>query len=684
MTAARGVPAGTPRARRCAAGALATALAVAGWGLTDAPDGPSAAAPAEFSFHAEPLGPPSRPGDRSLRPVAPGYERVRAWVSATGAAVALFDVDDEVVSDDVCLVDPRHDTVTVRPAPGTSGGYRPFTLVPPDRRPHEAPTGCLPADLDQDGWQDLVVYYWGRSPSLFLRVPGAPPSGAAFRHRGLTAEPEIWNTAAATAGDFDGDGRLDLVFGNYFPDGARVLDDTGDHGDIVMPDSFSAAGNGGADRLYRATGPATFTEAEGVFDAVGGGRGWTLALGAQDLDRDGLPELYVANDFGPDRLLVNESVPGRVRFTEARGTRHPAVSRSRVLGRDSSKGAGVAFTDLDADGGPDILVSNAAAGRALPEGNLAFVSRPGGFHGGRAPYEERAGELGLRRGGWSWDVRAADFDNDGDDEIARAAGFIRGETDRWARFQEAMTVNDLAVSDPGLWPGIGAGDDLSGRDPLAFLTRGPDGRYTDVARPAGVARDTEGTEGTGGTGGTRGVKGIRDTVSRALAVGDVDDDGRLDLAVANQWARSVLYRNHGPTAPFVGLRLRLPAGSCPAAPSAMTQTAPVAQTVRTTRATRTTRTARTTQMTRPAIGAVATVRLPDGSTRSRQLYPAGGHNGVSAPELLFGLGDEVPGVPVPVEISWKDVCGGDHSASISVEPGWHRILLTGGQAQEMW
>lgn len=624
-----------------------------------------------------------------MRPVAPGYENLRAWVSSTGAGVALFDVDDEIVSDDVCLVDPRRDTVTVEPAPGTHGGYRPFTLAAPERRPYEAPTGCLPADLDQDGLQDLVVYYWGRSPCLFMRIPGTRPSSAAFRRRDLTPEREIWNTGAATAGDFDGDGRLDLVFGNYFPDGVGVLDRTGRHGDAIMPGSLSNARDGGRDRLYLGRGLGVFGEARGAFDEVGG-TGWTLALGAQDLDGDGLPELYVANDFGPDLLLVNESAPGEIRFHRASGTRHLTTPRSAVLGEDSFGSRGVGFTDLNADGVQDILVGNTAKDYGPHESNFAFVSESGEVHDrlheGEAPYEDRAEELGLSRTGWSWDVKAADFDNDGSDEIVYATGFVLGEADRSARLREAAMSNDLAVSDPALWPALRAGDELSGHDANTFLTRGADGRYTDVAAPAGVGGET---------------------VGRALAVGDVDDDGRLDFAVANQWAASTLYRNHGVTAPFVGLRLRLPAGPCATTGGIMTGG---------TKATGTGPGGATAGgMTRPAIGATARLRLPGGGTLARQLYPAGGHNGVSAPELLFGLGDAEDGTAggtaggavgstvggvgdsmaggvvaggagggsLPVELSWRDACGVPRTASTSLDPGWHHLLLTERGASEM-
>lgn len=695
------------RIRRCAAGALAMAACATGWRLTGPPGVSGAEGVADFSFVARPLGPADQPGDRSLRPVAPGYRDVRAWVSSTGAGVALFDVDNAVVSDDVCLVDPRHDTVTVRPVPDTPHGYRPFTLAAPERGPYEAPTGCLPADLDQDGWQDLVVTYWGRSPSLFLRVPGAPPSGAAFRHRDLTARPEIWNTSAATAGDFDGDGRLDLVFGNYFPDGARVLDGSGDHGGIVLPDSPADAGNGGANRLYRATGPARFAEVEGVFDGIGG-RGWTLALGTQDLDGDGRPDLYVADDFGPDELLVNESTAGRIGFRQARGTRHLTTPRSGVVGQDAFKGMGVGFTDLNADGTPDILVSNVTEDYRVHEGNFAFVSRPGGFHDGHAPYDDLGEELGLSRSGWSWDVKAADFDNDGTDEIMHASGSVRGAAGRWARSRETAPATDLILSRPVLWPDAGAG--LPGRDTNSFFTRTADGRYVDVARRAGVGGDA---------------------VGRSFAVGDVDDDGRLDFAVANQWSASVFYRNDGATAPFVGLRLRLPAGSCDAAGPApalpptgsppsrshLSRRAPSGHPVsrrasalaaliaplpgrppspawprkalpalvgpHPLRSSARRSAVPVPALTRPAIGAVATVRLPGGGGLSRQLYPANGHNGVSAPELLFGLGPGAPDGPFPVELAWRDACGVPRVASVSVGPGWHRILLADGRASEL-
>ncbi|MEV8438644.1 CRTAC1 family protein [Actinosynnema sp. NPDC051121] len=596
-----------------------------------------------FAFTAYPVGAADQPGARHLRSVGPAYERIRSWISALGAGAGLFAADGGTVPHDLCLVDPRTDTVSVSPAPTTGARYQAFPLVPggPEPPPHAAPMGCLPVDLDEDGWQDVVVYYWGRSPVLFRRTPGVAPSAAAFSSRELVSPRQVWNTNAATTGDFDGDGHLDLVFGNYFPDGVRMLDPTAGSPEPVMNDSFSRAANGGTLRLFRSAGGGHLTEARDAF-APADRSGWTLALGAQDLDGDGLPELYVANDFGPDRLLVNGSAPGHLAFTPAGGVRHAATPKSKVLGNDSFKGMGVAFTDLLGTGVPAILVSNITEPYALQESNFAFVATVARaavadrLRHGVAPYDDVSGDLGLSRSGWSWDVKAADFDNAGADEVMHATGFVAGTEDRWAQLQELALSNDLVVRHPGLWPNFTEGVDLSGDDRNTFFVRGRDGRFVDVAGRVGVDSAA---------------------VSRAFAIGDVDSDGRLDFVVANQWAQSTMYRNASPAGNFLGLRLRRPTGTgrCVAHAGGPTT---------------------------PAIGAEAEVSTPDGGARSAQLYPANGHNGVNAADLHFGLGAN-PAAPVPVRLTWRDGCGRRHTGSLSLPPGWHVLRLEpDGSVQE--
>jgi hypothetical protein len=96
-------------------------------------------------------------------------------------------------------------------------------------------------------------------------------------------------------------------------------------------------------------GAPQFEEAQGALDQQSA-QGWALAIGAADLDGDLLPEIYFANDFGPDRLLHNRSTPGHPRFELLTGQRSLTTTKSKVLGRDSYKGMGVDFGDLNGDG----------------------------------------------------------------------------------------------------------------------------------------------------------------------------------------------------------------------------------------------------------------------------------------------------------------------------------------------
>ena len=609
---------------------IAGVIVACGWAaaLPAVPPAQARQAAASFAFAQHPLN--ATHGERSVREVAPAYQRIRHWISSVGAAVALADLDGNSRSDDVCLVDPRTDSVTLRPAPQTQDRYPPILLTP-SGLPYDAtmaPMGCVPADYDDNGTTDVLVYYWGRSPVLFLRAAGSVSGPASFSPRELVQPYQMWNTNALSLADVDGDGRTDVIVGNYFPDGARVLDPAAPAQDeLQMQRSMSNARNGGTNRVLLSLGGGTYAEAAAPFPPETA-NGWTLAIAAQDLDGDGLPELYIANDFGPDHLLRNTSGPGRAAFAPAHGPRHFTTLKSKVLGNDSFKGMGAGFTDLNGDDVPDILVSNITQEFGLLESNFAWVStrKPVFDADDTASYTDESEPLGLSRSGWGWDIKAGDFNGDGSAEIVQATGFIRGDVNRWAELQELAMTNDDLLADPAMWPDFQPGGDISGNDQHAFYTRVADGRYTDVTHDIGV--NDPGT-------------------SRGIATADVDHDGRLDFAVANQWQQSYYFHNTRPAQPpFLGLQLMRPAGGC--SPG-------------------------TGDTLAPAIG--ASVRLTAGAQglRTGQVYPANGHAGVTAAELLFALRPDARSVPV--EVTWRDSCGRPRTARTDLSPGWHRLRL---------
>src|SRR5947207_2012889 len=108
----------------------------------------------------------------------------------------------------------------------------------------------------------------------------------------------------------------------------------------VMHETFTHARNGGHKALYHNRGDGTF---EDVTEKVGiNTTFWTLAVGAGDLNNDGWPDLYVANDFGPDEVYLNtgatENPPRFRRLVDPRG--HPGI------GNDWWKGMNVDMADV--------------------------------------------------------------------------------------------------------------------------------------------------------------------------------------------------------------------------------------------------------------------------------------------------------------------------------------------------
>lgn len=364
---------------------------------------------ARFRFERLELRTPMDPGEpvQSVRRVHPSFENIDGWISSVGAAVALNDLDGDGLANDVCWVDPRYDRVFVAPAPGTPVRYTPFALDLPaldEELPTWAPMGCLPGDLNEDGRLDLLITFWGRTPLALLRTPGERLGADAFRAQEVCPVNERWYSNAALLSDVDGDGHADLIVGNYFPDGAAVLDPDGT-GVESMQHSMSRAFNGGTDRILRWTsatkGPeptVTFREVSGALP-LPGVAGWTLAIAAADLDGDLLPELYFAHDFGPDLFLHNRSVAGDVRLVAVEGERGLSTPRSAVVGQDSFKGMGVDFGDLNGDGHLDLYVSNITCEFGLEESQLLFLNTgdTGALSRGVAPFADASEELGLSR-----------------------------------------------------------------------------------------------------------------------------------------------------------------------------------------------------------------------------------------------------------------------------------------------
>ena len=353
-------------------------------------------------------------------------------------------------------------------------------------------------DADNDGWQDLLLARFG-TPVLFRNLG----NGKFEDVSAASGLDKFGNTIAVIAFDADRDGRLDLLFGNYFKP-VNLIDLPTPH---VLPDNLDNATNGGGVTFWRnLTEPGgkkirfvETTEKAGFAHHTG----WTLDAGHADFDNDGDQDVYLAGDYGTDRLFLNN---GDGTFRDV---------TKEAIGFDTRKGMNVDVGDYNRDGWLDVYVTN-ITDEYMKECNMLW------HNNGDGTFTDLSNETGTCNTLWGWAAKFGDFDNDGWEDIFAVNGLRSASQENYIPVLVEMIIRPgVDFTDVNSWPAIG-GMSWSGYQKKKMFRNLGDQTFKEISAEAGVDNDRDG---------------------RGLAVADLDNDGRLDLYQTNADQDALLYRN---------------------------------------------------------------------------------------------------------------------------------------------
>jgi hypothetical protein len=363
-------------------------------------------------------------------------------------------------------------------------------------RHREYGMGACAGDYDNDGLIDLYITNVG--PNVLYRNTGRGRFSEVPNAGG--ADSALWSTSCAFL-DIDRDGDLDLFVTNYVDTTGRKNEFCGNAGpppirDYCHPLIYPPARS----ILYRNTGPSTSLGAGKTFEDISTGsgvaafRGNGLGVAVTDFDDDGWPDVFVANDATPNFLFHNT---GGGTFTEMASLAGVAVAADGK----ARAGMGTAFADFSGNGRPGLIVTNHET-----EMHSLFLNVDGRLF---SDVTVRSGVGPATRAYVGFGVVFFDYDNDTRLDVAIANGNVMASA-----------------------PSVRAGAKYAQRN---LLLRNTGERFQDMTEQAGAGFSPE-------------------MVSRALAAGDIDNDGDLDLLITNNNGRPDLLLNEGGRANAIMVR----------------------------------------------------------------------------------------------------------------------------------
>jgi enediyne biosynthesis protein E4 len=421
---------------------------------------------------------------------------VLGMFTSGGSSVAVGDFDNDGY-DDLFVTDSdagqpnrlyrnNHDlTFTdVTDKAGVAGGNDPLSIV----------ADAVWFDYDNDGWEDLLVARFG-TPILYHNEHNGTFKDVTAKS-GLN---KFANTIAVIAFDYDNDGKLDLLFGNYFKPVNLITLPT----PSVLPNDLDNAINGGGVTLWHNNGDGSFTD---VTDKAGLGKhtGWTLDVGHGDFNGDGLQDIYLACDYGTDRMFFNK---GDGTFEE--------VTEKALGGFDTKKGMNAEVADYDNDGHFDIYVTN-ITDEYMKECNMLW------HNNGDGTFTDLSKETGTCNTLWGWGAKFGDFDNDGWLDLFAVNGLrSAGKENYIPVLFQMMVTPGVDFSDVNNWPAIGQMSWSGYQKKKMFRNLGGQA-FKEISADAGVDNDMDG---------------------RGIGISDFDNDGRLDFYQVNAEQPALLYHN---------------------------------------------------------------------------------------------------------------------------------------------